>query len=162
DPAALGAGRALAGLGLDPTETCSWCSTYLRCAQTEALVLGEAFGGAAGRVLRRPSFLLREQAFAAWASLTQAQMPATDPARYVRRRRLSDALGRFYFRYPNGESRADVTLRISTFIGKVHRSRYPHHVVFLHGVTQRAFRMAWLNRSVEWFEGEPNPGNAEV
>jgi 2,3-bisphosphoglycerate-dependent phosphoglycerate mutase len=162
DAAALDAGRALAALGLDPAETCSWCSTYLRCAQTEALVLNQAFGIDAGRVLRRPSFLLREQDFGDWDSPTEGEMAAADPERYARRRRLSDALGRFYFRYPNGESRADVTLRIATFIGKMHRSRYPHHLVFLHGVTQRAFRMAWLNRSVEWFETEPNPGNAQV
>ena len=69
-------------------------------------------------------------------------MRAKDPDRYERRRLLSDSLGRFYFRYPNGESRADVVQRMATFLGKVHRSRYPHHVVFLHGVTQRAFRMA--------------------
>jgi len=51
---------------------------------------------------------------------------------------------------------------MATFLGKLHRSRYAHHLVFLHGVTQRAFRMAWMNRSVEWFEGEPNAGNASV
>jgi broad specificity phosphatase PhoE len=162
DPAARAAGQAVGRLGLDPAATCSWCSTYLRCAQTEALVLGSAFGAEAGRVLRRPSYLLREQDFGDWDSLTEGEMAAADPARYERRRRLTDSLGRFYFRYPNGESRADVTLRIATFIGKVHRSRYPHHIVFLHGVTQRAFRMAWLNRSVDWFEGARNPGNAEV
>jgi broad specificity phosphatase PhoE len=59
-------------------------------------------------------------------------------------------------------SRADVTQRISIFIGKLHRTRYAHHIVFLHGVTQRAFRMAWLNLSVDWFEEEPNPPNASV
>ena len=49
-----------------------------------------------------------------------------------------------------------------TFLGKLHRSRYPHHLIFLHGITQRAFRMAWFDRPVEWFESEPNPQNASV
>jgi 2,3-bisphosphoglycerate-dependent phosphoglycerate mutase len=75
---------------------------------------------------------------------------------------MSDHHGRFYFRYPSGESRADVVQRLVTFFGKVRRSRYPNHIVVLHGVTQRAFRMAWCNRSVEWFESEPNPENASV
>lgn len=75
---------------------------------------------------------------------------------------MSDQLGRFYFRYPNGESRADVAQRCSQFIGKLHRSRFRHHLVFLHGVSQRALRMAWCNRSVAWFEDEPNPGNCSV
>ena len=51
---------------------------------------------------------------------------------------------------------------MAIFLGKLHRSRFRHHVIFLHGVTQRAFRMAWFNRSVEWFEDEQNPGNASV
>jgi broad specificity phosphatase PhoE len=162
DPAALAAGRAVAGLGLDPADLCSWCSTYLRCRQTEALVLGAAFGERAPEVRRRASFLLREQEFGDWDSMDEAEIAAADPVRFARRKLLDDHLGRFYFRYPGGESRADVTQRLSIFIGKVNRSRYPHHIIFLHGVTQRAFRMAWLDRDVEWFENEPNPRNAQV
>ncbi len=162
DLQALAAGDTLARLGLDPAEVCAWCSTYLRCGQTERLVLARAFGERAGVVQRRSSFLLREQEFGDWDCLTEQEMEASDPVRYAKRKRLTDNAGRFYFRYPGGESRADVTQRSSIFIGKVHRSRYPHHVVFLHGVTQRAFRMAWLNLSVDWFEEEPNPPNASV
>jgi pimeloyl-ACP methyl ester carboxylesterase len=47
---------------------------------------------------------------------------------------MTDSLGRFYFRYPNGESRADVTQRTAIFIGKMLRTHYSHHIVFLHGV----------------------------
>lgn len=162
DLQARAAGDVVARLGLDPAEVCAWCSTYLRCGQTERLVLGQAFGERAAAVQRRSSFLLREQEFGDWDCLTEQEMEAADPVRFAKRRRLSDNLGRFYFRYPGGESRADVTQRISIFIGKIHRSRYPHHVVFLHGVTQRAFRMAWLNLSVDWFEEEANPPNASV
>jgi broad specificity phosphatase PhoE len=162
DPDVLAAGARVATLGLPPAELCSWRSTYLRCAQTEALVLERAFGAARAEVARRESYLLREQEFGDWDGLTEVEMQARDPERYARRARMSDHLGRFYFRYPSGESRADVVQRIATFLGKLHRSRFPHHIVFLHGVTQRAFRMAWCNRAVEWFELEPNPRNASV
>lgn len=162
DPAALTAGDALRGLGLDPGLVCSWYSPYLRCKQTQALVLARAFGDAAGLVRCRESFLLREQEFGDWDSLTDEQIATTDPARHARLQRMTDALGRFYFRYPHGESRADVVERMTLFLGKLHRSRYAFHVVFLHGVTQRAFRMAWMNLPVEWFETEPNPTNASV
>jgi broad specificity phosphatase PhoE len=162
DPAALAAGDALRGLGLDPALVCSWYSPYLRCRQTQDLVLARAFGDAAGIVRCRESFLLREQEFGDWDSLTDAEIAAEDPARHARLRRMTDALGRFYFRYPHGESRADVVERMTLFLGKLHRSRYADHVVFLHGVTQRAFRMAWMNLPAEWFETEPNPGNASV
>ncbi|HSN97879.1 MAG TPA: phosphoglycerate mutase family protein [Candidatus Nanopelagicales bacterium] len=162
DDAAQLAGDIIARLALDPASVCSWSSTYLRCVQTERLVIAHAFGPRAPEVRQRPSFLLREQEFGDWDCLTEEEMEAADPVRYAKRQRLTDNQGRFYFRYPNGESRADVTQRIAIFIGKIHRSRYAHHLVFLHGVTQRAFRMAWLNRTVDWFEEEPNPPNVSV
>lgn len=162
DPAALIAGDAIRALDMDPEEVCSWSSTFLRCAQTERLVLARAFSERAARVRQRSSFLLREQEFGDWDSLTDAEIQALDPVRHARRKHLTDNAGRFYFRYPSGESRADVTQRISIFIGKLHRTKYRHNLIFLHGVTQRAFRMAWLNLSVDWFEEEPNPPNASA
>lgn len=156
------AGDLIKGLSLDPASVCSWSSSFLRCRQTEGIVLARAFGIAGASVNRRESFLLREQDFGDWDGLTDEEIAERDPARWEKRRRAQESLGIFYFRYPNGESRADVVERMSIFIGKIHRSRYRTHLVFLHGVTQRAFRMAWMNRSVEWFEAEQNPVNASV
>ncbi len=162
DPGAMEAGARVAALGLSPEEVCAWSSSYLRCAQTRQIVLRAAFGAEAARVGLRESFLLREQEFGDWDGLTEEEMLIRDPARFEKRRRMADLFGRFYFRFPNGESRADVVQRLAIFIGKIHRSRFPHHLVVLHGVTQRAFRMAWHNRAPDWFEQEPNPRNASV
>lgn len=162
DPAALAAGDALAALEFDPSLVCAWYSPYLRTRQTQRLVLTRAFGASELMVSRRESFLLREQEFGDWDSLTDAEIAVRDPERYARLQRMTDSLGRFYFRYPHGESRADVVTRITLLLGKVQRSRFRHHVVFLHGVTQRAFRMAWLNHPAEWFERERNPANASM
>ncbi len=156
------AGLALRGLALPAAETVSWCSTYVRCRQTEAAVLGHAFGPAATQVRRRETFLVREQDFGEWDGLTDDEAEAQLPASWRKRQMLSDNLGRFYFRYPNGESRADVVTRTMTFFGKLHRSDFRHHLLFLHGVSQRALRMAWMNLPVDWFEEEPNPPNASV
>ncbi len=162
DEDAREAGAEIAGLGIDPADVCSWSSSFLRCRQTERIVLTRAFGVEGETVNRRESFLLREQDFGDWDGLTDAQIEERDKWRWEKRRRAAETLGIFYFRYPNGESRADVVQRMSIFIGKIHRSRYRTHLIFLHGVTQRAFRMAWMNRSVEWFENEQNPVNASV
>lgn len=162
DPGAISAGSLIADLDFDPAHVCAWSSTYLRCAQTQELVLRRAFGERAAAVHRRESFLLREQEFGDWDGLTDEEMEERDPARWEKRRRMTDLAGRFYFRCPNGESRADVAQRLAVFIGKVHRSRFEHHLIFLHGVTQRAFRLAWLNLSPAWFEKEPNPANASA
>jgi 2,3-bisphosphoglycerate-dependent phosphoglycerate mutase len=160
DPAALHAGETIRALGLVPEDVCVWSSPYLRCVQTLDLVTQRVFGAEAPRVLRRESFLLREQEFGDWDGLSEEEIARRDPARFEKRRRLADEYGRFYFRYPNGESRADVVQRVTLFLGKVQRSSHRTHVVFLHGVTLRAFRMAWMNHPVDWFEREPNPQNA--
>lgn len=162
DADAHGAADLISALALDPLSVCSWSSSFLRCRQTEGIVLARAFGIAGAAVSRRESFLLREQDFGDWDALTDEEIQERDPLHWEKRRRALDTLGIFYFRYPNGESRADVVERMSIFIGKIHRSRYRTHLVFLHGVTQRAFRMAWMNRSVEWFEAEQNPTNASL
>ena len=44
DPAAHAAGDLLGALGHEPSEMCSWRSPYVRCVQTEALVMRRALG----------------------------------------------------------------------------------------------------------------------
>lgn len=161
DTDAVRAAAWVRALDLDPPRVCAWNSPYLRCKQTRDLVLRHAFDDP-HRLSQRESFLLREQEFGDWDGFSDLEIAEYDPARWRRLQRMTDSLGRFYFRYPNGESRADVVTRATLFIAKVHRSRFHHHLVFLHGVTQRALRMAWFNRPIEWFESEKNPANASV
>lgn len=162
DPRAQSAADAVRAAGLPPEDTCVWCSTYVRCRQTESLVVNAAFGEEHLKLRRRISFLLREQEFGDWDGLSDEEIAARFPYHWEKKKRLGDQQGRFYFRFPNGESRADVVQRVTILLGKLHRSRYQHHLVFLHGVTQRAFRMAWFDRGPEWFEAEPNPTTASV
>jgi 2,3-bisphosphoglycerate-dependent phosphoglycerate mutase len=162
DAGAIGAGERIRGLNLDVASVCVWNSPYLRCVQTLEIVTRIAFGERTTELLQRESFLLREQEFGDWDGLSETQIEARDPLLYEKRRKLSDEYGRFYFRYPNGESRADVVQRVALFLGKVQRSSHSTHLIFLHGVTQRAFRMVWMNHSVDWFEHAPNPENASV
>ncbi|MCU0654601.1 MAG: histidine phosphatase family protein [Polyangiaceae bacterium] len=162
DPRAAAAAEAFRAFQLPMDDTCSWSSTYLRCRQTEALVMNRVFEGACDQLRRRVSFLLREQEFGDWDGMDDEECERMYPAHWAKRQRLADSLGRFYFRFPNGESRADVVQRVTILLGKLHRSRYRNHALFVHGVTQRAFRMAWFDRLPEWFEAEPNPTNSSV
>jgi broad specificity phosphatase PhoE len=168
DATCLTAGKALTAAQIDPGSLRVWHSPYLRCQQTRDLVMRAAFppdlAGASKTALppSRESFLLREQEFGDWDGLSEEELAARDPVRFEKRKKMHDAYGRFYFRYPFGESRADVVQRITLFLAKLHRSEADNHVIFLHGVTQRAFRMAWFNHAVDWFEREPNPKNGSV
>jgi broad specificity phosphatase PhoE len=165
DPGCIGAGEKLATLGFHDfarDQCCVWTSPYVRCRQTAQLVMRRALAVESEGLDARESFLLREQEFGDWDGWSEEEIAAHDPVRFEKRQRMTDAQGRFYFRYPGGESRADVVQRVALFVGKLQRSRFPCHFIFLHGVTQRAFRLAWLNHTVDWFEHEPNPSNASV
>ncbi len=75
--------------------------------------------------------------------------------------------GTFYFRFPNGESGADVYDRVSDFFNTLHRDfekeNYPQNcVVITHGLTLRLFLMRWFHWTVEEFEKLKNPENCAI
>ncbi|KAJ4837072.1 hypothetical protein Tsubulata_008449 [Turnera subulata] len=83
--------------------------------------------------------------------------------------------GRFFYRFPNGESAADVydritakgfreTLRADIDIGRFQppgeRSQNMNVVIVSHGLTLRVFLMRWYKWTVQQFEGLHNFNNA--
>ncbi len=74
--------------------------------------------------------------------------------------------GSFFYRFPNGESGADVFDRVSTFLETMYRGfqkpHYPHNVIIVtHGLAIRLFLMRWYHQSVEEFESLQTPDNCE-
>lgn len=61
-------------LAIDPASVCSWSSSFLRCRQTQRIVLSRAFGTAGETVSPRESFLLREQDFGGLDGLTDKEI----------------------------------------------------------------------------------------
>lgn len=77
-----------------------------------------------------------------------------------------DAYGHFYFRFPDGESCADVFDRISDFLNTLHRDFKKDLMadnvgIVFHGMTLRVFIMRWFHLSVEEFELLANPKNGQ-
>lgn len=75
-----------------------------------------------------------------------------------------DSYSVFYWRFPNGESCADVFDRISSFNNTLHRDfekpEFPRNaLISTHGMTARLFLMRWFHWSVEQFELLANPEN---
>lgn len=79
--------------------------------------------------------------------------------------RERDAYGHFYWRFPDGESCADVYDRISDFLNTMFRDfqkdDYPGNAIIItHGMAMRLFLMRWFHYTVEKFEAIKNPKNA--
>ncbi len=73
-------------------------------------------------------------------------------------------IGSFYYRFPGGESCADVELRIASFLNTLFRDfekeDFPRNcVIVAHGMTNRVFLKKFLKWTVEEFEKIKNPDN---
>ena len=101
DPVLIEAGHGLAGLNMPPEDTVAWYSPYLRTQQTMEIVLKAAFGDRAHQVQKRESFLLREQEFGDWNTLSEVEMEKENPRRFIALKQAQDAYNKFYFRSAN-------------------------------------------------------------
>lgn len=83
-----------------------------------------------------------------------------------------ERFGRFFYRFPEGESAADVYDRVSSFLESLWRDidmNRLHHdpsqdlnlIIISHGLTSRVFLMKWFKWTVEQFEYLNNFGNCE-
>ncbi|MQY15351.1 2,3-bisphosphoglycerate-dependent phosphoglycerate mutase [Streptomyces sp. RB5] len=100
---------------------------------------------------------LREQDWGNWQDPDEVRMQKV----------YRDSYGHFFFRFPQGESGADVYDRVGAFLESLHRSfekpDHPENVLIVtHGLTMRLFCMRWFHWTVAEFESLSNPGNAET
>ncbi|KAJ1416127.1 Phosphoglycerate/bisphosphoglycerate mutase, active site [Sesbania bispinosa] len=108
---------------------------------------------------------IREQDFGNFQNREKMQM---DKA-------LRKLYGRFFYRFPNGESAADVydritgfreTLRTDINIGRYQppgeKKTDMNLVIVSHGLTLRVFLMRWYKWTVQQFEGLNNMGNGDM
>jgi len=140
-----------------------WVSPYKRTRET-ADALAETAG--AWITDRVEHVLLCEQQFGLFDGVPEEELPARFPREFEYYDMQCRFGGKFWARMPQGESRFDVAQRIHQAFGTFHRDAQAHGirdlVVICHGVTLRAFVMMWCHLSPEWFEHEPNPGNAAI
>ncbi|KAF6253071.1 histidine phosphatase superfamily, partial [Scenedesmus sp. NREL 46B-D3] len=100
---------------------------------------------------------LREQDFGNFQDAEGKQREKAERLRY----------GRFFYRFPNGESGADVYDRITVFtdhlIRDINAGRFANNtslVLVTHGLALRIFLMRWFHWSVDQFMSVYNPPNA--
>mmetsp|Transcript_20829 Transcript_20829/g.49658 ORF Transcript_20829/g.49658 Transcript_20829/m.49658 type:complete len:304 (+) Transcript_20829:583-1494(+) len=132
-----------------------YCSPYERCRQTMHGVL-EAFPE--DKVLSvREEVQLREQDFGNFQTLEEVKRDKEERLRY----------GRFFYRFPHGESGADVYNRMTMLedeLGKdLVAGRYDSDVsivIVSHGLSLRIMLMNWFNWTVDECNSVYNPPNA--
>jgi len=134
-----------------------WRSPYMRTRQTS-----EEFN----KYLCVPSIFediaLVECQYGTFDSVPEDEWEHLFPLEYAEYKRQYDNGGKFYFRFPNGESPFDVALRVHQFMGTINRDSADPLFVFTHGITLRCFLLRWFHYSPEWYANEKNPKNCWI
>lgn len=140
-----------------------WNSPYRRARETAAII-----GNRSRSVIfdAREDVLLCEQQFGLFDGNTREENRELYPAEskcYDNQRRAN---GKFWARFPQGESAFDVACRLRQFFGTIKRDEEDKQVfdviVVCHGTVLRLFTQMWLHKPWEWFSAEPNPGNCSI
>lgn len=136
-----------------------YSSPYARCQETVEHLVAAAGVPESRIVGRRQEPRIREQDFGNFQ----------DPQKMRECKVSRNEFGRFFYRFPNGESGADVYDRVSTWLETLYREMEfglitPDTTLLLvtHGLTARLILMRWYHWSVEAFEETYNPGNAQL
>jgi broad specificity phosphatase PhoE len=131
-----------------------WVSPHKRSRQTSQEILA-AFSKDDYTLHEEPR--IREQDFGNFQNLEEQKKMHEERKRY----------GRFNYRFPHGESGADVYDRVSSFMDTMHRYFDTHPgldaaVLVSHGITCRIFLMRFLRWSIETSESMQNLDNCEI
>jgi broad specificity phosphatase PhoE len=134
-----------------------WRSPYVRTRQTSQefnkhLRINSIFEDIA----------LVELQYGLFDAVPEEEWESKFPAEYAECKRQWDNSGKFYLRFPSGESPFDVALRVHQFMGTIYRDTADPLFVFTHGVTLRCFLLRWFHYTPEWYENEKNPKNCWI
>ena len=70
--------------------------------------------------------------------------------------------GKFYAKFPQGESPFDVALRTKQFINTIYRDKEDVLFIVSHGTTIKTIVMNFFHYSPEWYSSELTPGNCSI
>ena len=133
-----------------------YISPYRRSKET-AIGIAKAFSGRQILGVREEP-QLREQDFGNFQDYERKQAEKLERHRF----------GRFFYRFPNGESGADVYDRITMFsdhmVRDIDAGRFPEDanmILCTHGLTLRLFLMRWFHWTVAEYERIANPSNSQ-
>lgn len=70
--------------------------------------------------------------------------------------------GKFYAKFPLGESPFDVALRTRQFIETIYRDKENILFIVTHGTVIKTFVMNFMHYSPEWYNNEPTPNNCSI
>jgi len=140
-----------------------WHSPYRRTRETARIISGVA----QEYILDvREHILLCEQQFGLFDGLTKEESNEKFPDEFQTFQHAKKYNGKFWARFPMGESPFDAACRIHQAFGTFKRDEENKNIndiiVVCHGAVSKLFTMMWLHKEPEWFQKEPTCGNCGI
>lgn len=113
----------------------------------------------------KEDFLLGEQTFGIFDGLEDEEQEKKFPEEFKYFKHAQQYSGKFWARYPLGESPSDVAVRLKVFFQQLkddEEDGIKDVIIVCHGTVLRAFTMAYLNHTPEWYAEEKSPGNCAI
>lgn len=140
-----------------------WQSPYRRTRET-AEIIEKSLNGIL--LDKRENVLLCEQQFGLFDGIEDELQKEKFPEEFNCFQHTQKHNGKFWARYPMGESAFDTACRLHQAFGTFHRDSENHGIndiiVVCHGTVLRLFTMMWLHKSPEWYQKEKSPGNCAI
>lgn len=155
-------GHDLGQLQSDMFKARLWNSPYRRVRET-ARIIG---GVIQEHVLdTKEDVLLCEQQFGLFDGIPPEEQAEKFPNESKCFEHNRSQNGKFWARFPQGESAFDTACRLRQFFGTIKRDEengIHDHIIVCHGTVLKLFTMMWMHYKYEWFGAEPSPGNCAI
>ncbi len=142
---------------IDLDNSILWLSPFKRTRQTKDIINSHLN---ISRVIEDTSIV--EQSYGVCSLFDKDEMRKQYPYEFKLRDACYENEGKFYAKYPLGESPFDVAMRTKFFIEELYREGDKTHFVISHGVAIRTIVMNLMHYTVEWYNKEINPSNCSI
>ena len=142
---------------IDLSNSVMWVSPYTRTRET-ARIINEKIG--INKV--KEDVTLIEQQYGLFSDKEIETIKKMYPEQFAFYDNYYKNDGKFYAKFPQGESPFDVALRTKQFINTIYRDKEDVLFVVSHGTTIKTIVMNFFHYSPEWYSCEPTPGNCSI
>ena len=142
---------------IDLSNSVMWVSPYTRTRQT-AQIINETL-----QIKKvKEDITLIEQRFGLFSDKEIVKLKELYPNEFQFCDNYFQNDGKFYAKFPQGESPFDVALRTKQFIDTIYRDKEDTLFVVSHGTTIRTIIMNFFHYPPEWFNSELNLNNCSI
>ena len=149
--------KYIADNNIDLSNSVMWVSPYTRTRETANII-----NGILNIKKVKEDVTLIEQQYGLFSDKELEKIKALYPDQFAYYDNYYQNEGKFYAKFPQGESPLEVALRTKQFINTIYRDKEDVLFVVSHGTTIKTLVMNFFHYTPEWYSSELTPGNCSI